>query len=300
MIAVDWGGSSLRVYRLDGDGTVLERRRGDEGALACAGRYGKVLSAMIAGWDDPLVLLAGMVGARGGWLEVPYVRCPADTGALAAGMLRLDASREAPGFAYRQFWCVPGMADRTGGGGDVMRGEETQVAGLLDGLGDGAHTVCLPGTHSKWVRVRDGAIASLSTALTGELYALLRTHSILARGMAEGEPPLDEPAFNAGLACSDGDGAGGLLHDLFAVRTASLFGRFTAQALPSFLSGMLVGHELASALKGLAAPVHLVGSEALVERYAYALRQRGIAFQRHPEDLAAAGMFRLARARGLA
>ena len=298
MIAVDWGGSSLRVYRIDGNGTVLERRRGDEGALACAGRYGKVLSAMIAGWDDPLVVLAGMVGARGGWIEVPYVRCPADTAALAAGMLRLDASREAPGFGYRQFWCVPGMADRTTSTGDVMRGEETQLAGLLDTLGDGTHTVCLPGTHSKWVQVREGAITSLSTAMTGELYALLRAHSILGRGMVEGEPALDEPAFNAGLACSDGNG--GLLLDLFGVRTALLFGRFTAQALPSFLSGMLIGHEMDAALAGLTAPVHLVGSEALVERYAFALQQRGIAVHRHPEELAAAGMFRLARARGLA
>jgi 2-dehydro-3-deoxygalactonokinase len=297
MIAVDWGSSSLRVYRLDAVGKVLERRRGDEGALACAGRYGKVLSALIAGWDDPLVVLAGMVGARGGWLEVPYVRCPASTDALAAGMLRLDASREAPGFAYRQFWCVPGVADRTSTSGDVMRGEETQVAGLVDALGAGTHTVCLPGTHSKWVQVRDGAITSLSTATTGEIYALLRTHSILARGMAEGEPPLDEPAFAAGLACSDG--ASSLLHDLFGVRTASLFGRFPAQALPSFLSGMLIGHEVRFALARPSAPVHLVGGDALVERYAFALQRRGVAVHRHPEDLAAAGMFRLARARGL-
>ncbi|KAF1692481.1 2-dehydro-3-deoxygalactonokinase [Pseudoxanthomonas koreensis] len=298
MIAVDWGGSSLRVYRLDAGGAVVDRRRGEEGALACAGRYGKVLAAMIAGWDDPLVVLAGMVGARGGWIEVPYVRCPADADALAAGMLRLDASREAPGFGYRQFWCVPGIADRTSTTGDVMRGEETQIAGLLDALGGGTHTVCLPGTHSKWVQVRDGTITSLATAMTGELYALLRTHSILARGMAEGEPPLDEPAFDAGLACSDGGGS--LLHDLFAVRTASLFGRFPAQVLPSFLSGMLIGHEVQFALAGLSTPVHLVGGDGLVGRYAHALRRRGVAVHRHPEELAAAGMFRLARARGLA
>ena len=126
MIAIDWGSSSLRGYRLDGEGRVLERRRGDDGALASAGRHGKVLAAIIAGWDDPLVLMAGMVGARGGWIEVPYVRCPADLATLAAGMQRLDASRESPALAQRALWCVPGMADRSMPAGDVMRGEETR------------------------------------------------------------------------------------------------------------------------------------------------------------------------------
>jgi 2-dehydro-3-deoxygalactonokinase len=299
VIAVDWGGSSLRAYRLDADGKVLDRRRSNEGALACDGRFGKVLGALVADWDDPLVVLAGMVGARGGWIEVPYVRCPADASALAAGMLRLDASLEAPGLARRALWCVPGVADHAPRVGDVMRGEETQIAGLLDELDGGEHTLCLPGTHSKWVRVRDGAIAQISTAMTGELYALLRMHSILGRGMPDGEPPMDIAAFDAGLECSR-DPASGLLHDLFGVRTASLFGHFPAQALPSYLSGLLVGHELQAALAGLPAPVHLVGSEALVERYAHALQARGIEVRRHSEELAAAGMHRLARARGLA
>jgi len=299
MIAVDWGGSSLRIYRLAADGTLLGRRRGNEGALACAGRFGKVLSALIGDWDDPLVVMAGMVGARGGWIEVPYVNCPAGASALAGGMLRLDASREAPGFADRAFWCVPGMADRTVAPGDVMRGEETQIAGLPDMLGNGAHTVCLPGTHSKWVQVRDGAIVRISTAMTGEVYALLRQHSILGRGMAEGEPPLDTTAFDAGLERSAAP-AGGLLHDLFGVRTAALFGRYPPQALASYLSGLLIGHELRTALADASAPVHLVGSQALVERYAHALQARGTPVHRHPEELAAAGMLHLARVRGLA
>jgi 2-dehydro-3-deoxygalactonokinase len=299
VIAVDWGGSSLRAYRLDNSGNVRDRRRSDEGALACSGRFGKVLAALIADWGDPLVVMAGMVGARGGWIEVPYVRCPADAAALAAGMLRLDASREGQGLAHRTFWCVPGMADRTTATGDVMRGEETQVAGLLGTLGGGTHTLCLPGTHSKWVQVRDGAIVRLSTAMTGEMYALLRAHSILGRGMPEGETALDTTAFDAGLGCSR-DATGGLLHDLFGVRTAALFNRFPPRSLASYLSGLLIGHELQAALAGLPAPVHLVGSESLVERYAHALQARGIAVHRHPEDLAAAGMFGLARARGLA
>jgi 2-dehydro-3-deoxygalactonokinase len=299
LIAIDWGGSSLRAYRLDDNGNVLDQRRGNEGALACAGRFGIVLSTLIAGWEDPLVVMAGMVGARGGWIEAPYVRAPADASAIAAGMVRLDTSRETQGLARHELWCIPGIADRTNRVGDVMRGEETQIAGLLDALGPGAHTVCLPGTHSKWVRVSESAIVHVSTAMTGELYGLLRTHSILGHGMPDGEQVLDVGAFDAGLECSR-DPAGGLLHDLFGVRTAALFARFPPLALSSYLSGLLIGHELQAALIDMPGPVHLVGSQALVERYAHALQARGIVAQRHPEALAATGTHRIAMARGLA
>lgn len=298
MIAIDWGGTRLRAYRLDAGGQVLDRRRGEAGALACAGRHAQALAAVIGDWDDPLLVLCGMVGARGGWVEAPYVPCPAGVDALAAGMVELTAqARQVPELATRSVWCVPGMVDRGAAAADVMRGEESQVIGLLDRLGPGRHTVCLPGTHSKWVRVEDGAISGISTALTGEMYGLLRSHSILARGMPQADPALDGAAFDAGLAHA-GSGSG-LLHDLFGVRTATLFDRFAADALPSYLSGVLVGHELAPVLAGLdaAAAVHLVGSDGLLERYARALAARGVAVQRHREDLAAIGMHRLAQAR---
>ncbi len=298
MIAVDWGGSRLRAYRLDPTGQVLERRGSDRGALACEGRHAQALAAVVDGWDDPLLVLCGMVGARGGWVEVPYLPCPADIGSLAAGMVDLGGvARQEPALASRQLWCVPGLADHTADAADVMRGEESQIAGLLDPLGPGAHTICLPGTHSKWVRVEDGRVTTISTALTGEMYGLLRGHSILARCMPQAEPPLDEAAFDAGL--DQARRGTGLLQDLFGVRTATLFERFTAQALPSYLSGLLLGHELAPALARLdhGAMVHLVGSDSLLERYARALVAHGFAVQRHREELAAAGMYRLARTR---
>ncbi|RRN58485.1 2-dehydro-3-deoxygalactonokinase [Pseudoxanthomonas sp. SGNA-20] len=295
MIAVDWGGSNLRAYRLDDHGRVLGQRRGEVGALACDGQHAQTLAGVIGDWDDPLVLLCGMVGARGGWIEVPYVPCPAGIATLAAGMVELG-THAGDALRGRRLWCVPGMADHRGAAADVMRGEETQVAGLLAQLGPGRHDVCLPGTHSKWVRVEDGAITGISTALTGELYGLLRRHSILARSMPATEPPLDPAAFDAGLAAARA--GGGLLHDLFGVRTAALFARFEAEALPSYLSGLLVGHELQPALAGAAdGPAHLVGSDALLERYARALSAHGRTVQRHREDLAALGLYRLARAR---
>ena len=299
MIAVDWGGSSLRAYRLDAEGGIAALRRSGDGALGCGGRFGEILAGLLEGWDDPLVVLCGMVGARGGWVEVPYVDCPAGLDTLAAGMQRLSPPSLPGGLAWRELWCVPGMADRTQPAADVMRGEETQIAGLLDALGDGEHRICLPGTHSKWVRVRDGAVVRISTAMTGELYGLLRRHSILGQTMPADEPHFDVAAFDAGLR--DEGAAGGLLHDLFGVRTAALFGRFPAPALPSYLSGLLVGHELRAALAAWpGGPVHLLGSDALLERYAHALGAAGVAVRRHREQLAAAGLHRLARVRGLA
>jgi len=294
MIAIDWGTSSLRAYRIGGDGTILEQRRGNDGALASQGRFGQVLAALLQGWDESLVLMCGMVGARGGWLEVPYVDCPADARALAAGMVRLP-DEALPG---RELWCAPGVCDRGQARADVMRGEETQVAALLEALGPGLHLVCLPGTHSKWVTVQDGRISHVATAMTGEVYGLLRQHSILGRSMEEGGPELDTAAFDAGL---DDAGRGqGLLHDLFGVRTAALFGRFPAAALPSYLSGLLIGHELGPALAAAPrAEVHLVGSDALLERYTHALARLQRPSHRHREDLAARGLCALARVRGL-
>ena len=299
MIAVDWGTSSLRAYRLDDRGDVIDKRRGNDGALASTGRFGEVLAALLQGWDDTTVVMCGMVGARGGWIEVPYVTCPAGAEALAAGMLELDpATIGTDALAARSLWCAAGMVDHQRQAADVMRGEETQVLALLDQLGPGAHRVCLPGTHSKWVDVGDGRINGVTTAMTGEVYGLLRRHSILARGLPEDEAPLDEGAFDSGVAEA---GDGGLLHDVFGVRTAALFGRFEPVALPSYLSGLLIGHELRAALHGIpAGEVHLLGSDALLQRYARALQALGHAVVRHREDLAASGCHRLACLRGLA
>lgn len=297
MIAVDWGGSNLRAYRLDDGGQVVERRRGEVGALACEGRYAETLAAVIGDWDDRLVVMCGMVGARGGWVEAPYVPCPAGVEALAAGMVELTAqASHVRALAGRSLWCAPGMCDLRDAAADVMRGEETQVVGLLEQLVPGVHVACLPGTHSKWVRVEDGVITAISTAMTGEIYGLLRGHSILACGMPQAEPALDPVAFDAGLA--QARAGAGLLHDVFGVRTAALFGRFDGPALPSYLSGLLVGHELQPALARAGdRPVHLVGSDALLDRYARALSAHGRIALRHREDLAAAGLHRLARAR---
>ncbi|HEY0660910.1 MAG TPA: 2-dehydro-3-deoxygalactonokinase [Lysobacter sp.] len=291
MIAVDWGSSSLRAYRLDEDGTILDQRRADLGALSCDGRFADVLAHQIDGWDDTHVMMCGMVGGRGGWKEVPYVACPAGVREIAGAIVALDASTTV--LAGRDLRIVPGMIDQDSQMmADVMRGEETQIVGLLDSLGAGTHTICLPGTHSKWARVSDGTIRSIHTAMTGEAYALLRTHSVLAKLMSANDPSFDATAFDRGLQRS-GE-TGGLLHHLFGVRTAGLLGRLSDTESPSYLSGLLIGHEI-RAQTPHPQRVHLVGNERLLTIYARALEAFAIEVTRHPEDLAAFGLHRLAR-----
>jgi len=291
MIAVDWGSTHLRIYRLGGDGTLHKRVRSGQGTLASRGRYGEVLRHELADWSEGPVLLCGMVGAHGGWHEMPYLDCPAGIDALAAGMQRVRP----PDFADRELWFVPGLRDAGADAvPDVMRGEETQLAGLLDALPAGAHHICLPGTHSKWVSVRDHRIQHIRTFMTGELYSVLRSHSLLGALMDEDDSRFDAEAFDAGLRRSGEPG--GLTHHMFGVRTTGLSGQFRGESLPSYLSGLLVGHELHGGLAGNNARpglVHLVGSERLLNVYARALAAFGIVVQRHSEDLAAHGLHAL-------
>ena len=290
MIAVDWGSTHLRMYRVGSDGTLHKRVRSGQGTLSSRGRFGEVLKAELAGWDEGPVLLCGMIGARGGWHEMPYLDCPAGLDALAAGMQRVQPAD----FAGRELWFVPGVRDDGPGAvPDVMRGEESQLAALLGTLPRGNHHACLPGTHSKWVEIRDGRIHRIRTCMTGELYAVLRGHSILGALMEGDEERFDPDAFDAGLLRS-GE-SGGLLHHLFGVRTNGLAGRLRPEALAPYLSGLLVGHELRGGPAGAALPtqVHLVGSPRLLDIYARALAAFGVGVQRHPEDLVAHGLHAL-------
>ncbi len=293
MIAVDWGTSSLRAYRLDAAGAVLGQRSAPAGIRACQGAFESVLADQLNGWDDELIVMAGMIGSRNGWLEVPYVACPAGLDEIAAGLREVAASR-LPG---RRLLIAPGLSHRPRvGAPEVMRGEETQLLGLVgELLGDGPHSVGLPGTHSKWASVNGGRIVAFRTAMTGELYAVLTQHSLLGALMEQAAGVLvdDGSAFDLGVLA--GDTAGGLLNHLFGVRTRALFGELAPAQLPSYLSGLLIGHELQGLLAG-AGPVHLIGSEALLHPYRRALALHHVNAQLHGEALAARGLYLLARA----
>jgi 2-dehydro-3-deoxygalactonokinase len=295
MIAVDWGTSSFRAYRVDDAGAVTAQRSAAAGLLACQGAFEATLLAQLAGWDDKLVLMAGMIGSRNGWREVPYVACPAGLDEIAAGVCAVDAPR-LPG---RRVFIVPGLSYQPADGPpEVMRGEETQLLGLMDLLpAEGRHTVCLPGTHSKWVDVAAGRIRALRTAMTGELYGLLRRHSLLAALMpARVDDDVDDDvAFERGV--HDSARAGGLANHLFGVRSQGLFGLLDERQAPSFLSGLLIGHEVRALRPDGVCAVHLVGRSALAQRYLRALELVHTQATVHDEALTARGLFRLASTR---
>ena len=293
MIAVDWGTSSFRAYRLDEAGGIRETRTAPAGILTvAAGGFPATLEAQLGDWpDDAPIVMSGMIGSRQGWREAPYVECPTDAAAIARGILRVEWG------AGRRAWIIPGLSCRDAAGiPDVMRGEETQILGVLAALPPADAVICLPGTHSKWARVSDGRILSFATAMTGEVFAVLRRHSILGRLMppeAAAEASVDEYWFRAGLRRA-GE-AGGLLHHLFGVRSRGLFAEVAEAALASYLSGILIGREIADlAPPASDGPVHLIGAKDLVQLYALALGEGGRKVVTLDPDCVAQGIFRLA------
>ncbi|EIE50621.1 2-keto-3-deoxy-galactonokinase [Salipiger aestuarii] len=307
LIALDWGTSSLRAFAMTAQGRVIDTRASGHGVqhLPEPGLPGfeAAFAAICGTWLDraPLpVVASGMVGSAQGWREVPYLPCPADLGALphAAGRVTTAGGQDiliAPGLIH----------DPAGAPPDVMRGEEIQIAGAIAGHPDrqAGTTLILPGTHSKWARVEGGTVTGFETHMTGELFALLRTRSILGRLMSDA--PLADTvrhaAFLDGVAEAARDGAGGLTHLLFGTRTLGLTGRLPAAALAEYCSGLLIGHEIVSALATRAdGPLLLVGSPALCARYDRALTAiAGRGAEAIVENPAPAGLFRLACDAGL-
>jgi 2-dehydro-3-deoxygalactonokinase len=289
LVGVDWGTTSLRVARLGGRGEALEERALPRGILTVpAGEFPSVLQSACGDWlagEDWLALVAGMAGSRQGWVEAPYCACPAGFAEIAAKLVWVVPGRVA---------IVPGLSCERSGVPDVMRGEETQVFGALQLLGRDEARVVLPGTHSKWVHVRQGRIESFATFMTGEVYALLRQHSILARTMPPEDGELDASAFLRGL--DHAANSANLLHAAFSTRTLSLFERLTPEAAPSYLSGLMVGEELRSQdLATDGPPVVVVGSGALTLRYQLALKHRGIASQAAGSEATWRGLWALAQ-----
>ncbi len=293
MIGIDWGTSSLRAYRMDAAGRVLDRLDIAGGILTVPpGGFPDALRAAIGPWlaaGEDKVLLCGMVGSRQGWVEAPYLRCPAGPEEIAAATTPIP-------FEGATLRLVPGLTTQDSEGiPDVMRGEETKLVALADRLGAAPALACLPGTHSKWARLEGGRIAHFTTHMTGEAFAALSQHTILARTSAEA--PDSQAAFARGVARASQ--AGGLLHHLFGARTLHLMDRLAPEETRSFLSGLLIGHEIRAAVAETGArQVELVGAAALAALYDAALRQAGVAVRLHDPDLVAAGLARIARSLG--
>lgn len=237
-IAVDWGTSNLRVWAMTSDGAVLAERTSDKGMGTLDPDQFEAAFLDLA--DDFLgtgrmtVVVCGMAGARGGWCEAGYAAVPAVPGRGAAtGVVTQDPRLYVT--------ILPGLSQADPP--DVMRGEETQIAGVLSRFPDFDGVICLPGTHTKWVRVAGGSVREFRTFMTGELYALLSRHSILRLGMDDG---WDAAAFAGGVADGLAD-PGGLSGALFGLRARDLLRSPQAGETRARLSGLLLGLELAGA-----------------------------------------------------
>ena len=284
-IAVDWGTSNLRAWAMGDSGPLAEATSDDGMGKLRPDQFEAALLRLITPWlaaPHTTVIACGMVGARQGWREAPYRPVPC-TPLDAAGVLTIAMG---PRISLH---IAPGLSqDRPA---DVMRGEETQVAGILalhpgfDGV------ICHPGTHSKWVQVSAGEVVSFQTYMTGELFALLSTQSVLRHGMAEG---WDDAAFDQGLsdALSRPDR---IAARLFSLRAEFLLHGLTPAQARARLSGLLIGIELAGSKPyWLGQRVMLVAAPALAASYASALQSQGL----DPETLDAtactlAGLSRL-------
>ena len=272
-IAIDWGTSNLRAWLMDADGLMMMEKAADASILKIeTGSFEAAFKALTHEWlkmhGNLPVLMAGMIGSRQGWIEAPYQSCPATAATLAESLLSV------PKISSKAF-IVPGLQTQTTTGTpDVMRGEETQLLGALDLQGADEGWYCLPGTHSKWARIDNQAISDWTTHMTGEVLDLMVDHSILGRAMEGKRLNLD--CFNTGVECA-AQGIG-LLHDMFSARSRYLFEEIAPTDLHSYLSGIVIGHEILSMLRchETLQNICLVGQPALCKLYAAALRHHNI------------------------
>jgi 2-dehydro-3-deoxygalactonokinase len=289
LIGIDWGTTSLRAWMIAADGSVFDARRRDLGILRVpGGDFPAAFAESVGDWHalGLPVLMSGMIGSRQGWAEAAYVPCPADTASLAAHLLAPPGTE--------RVWIVAGLSLSEAARRDVMRGEETQIAGAV---GAGTATVVLPGTHSKWVNVENGRITDFATFMTGELFDVLAKHSILGRLMTDGAASAE--GFRRGVEVAR-EGDGGLSGALFSVRTLGLFGDLPGDALRDYLSGLLIGYELREALARFPArEVLLIGAPDLARRYEAALQPFGVTVKSADEGAAVKGLFGIARQAGL-
>lgn len=295
LIGIDWGTSSLRAFLIGAQGEVLDGVSSPKGIMQVAGgTFDAVFDQLVGPWVAKTtvpILASGMITSRNGWVETPYEQMPMDACSLARSLV----THQTAGGVEIHF--VTGATTEHAGGPDVMRGEETQIIGASAlGLSDGVFV--MPGTHSKWVHVSSGRIEDFSTYMTGEIFAALKGHTILGTLMESSGFNADgfEKGVSAGL-----DGGANLLHDLFHVRTLPLMGKIPKTDTADYLSGMLIGTEIAAAMRDVEinGKITIVGRSDLADRYEIALSAAGLESRRAPDDIVSKGHFLIAQAAGL-
>ena len=297
--AVDWGTSSFRLWLISADGAVLaERRSGDGMTTAREKGFAATLDAHLEALDVPSGLPAvacGMVGARQGWIEANYLDVPAP-------LEEIVSKAVTPRDTGRRVFILPGLAQRLPERADVIRGEETQLMGAAaNGTGESAGLYCMPGTHSKWVRLENGKAIGFSTFMTGELYALIAGQSILAHSLGEAEADPRAPAFAEAVLAAFQEPQR-LTGALFSIRGSQLLFGDPPERAAARLSGMLIGAEIAGSgcKSGDRSSVRLIASGRLASLYRAAFAALSIKIELIDADAAVReGLILAARFLGL-
>ncbi len=298
LIAVDWGTTHVRAMLLAAGGAVIEERHSDEGIGTLDGGHEAAFARLVAGWPHVPAIMAGMVGSRQGWREAPYVPCPATPASLGAAMLRFETGDGRP------VAIVPGVMLRSAArDGDVLRGEETQIAGLIGAEPDFSGVMVHPGTHSKWATIAGGAVTEFQTYMTGEMFDLLAHRSFLRHSVAAGEGDLAaRPDFERAVRRTAEAGLP-FLAAIFSVRARQLLDGVDPTDNLAYLSGLVIGGEIAAARDAgrLVAGQRLVviGGQALAHAYARAFAVLGRPCEtRDGGETVIAGLTHLARVIG--
>ncbi|PIF23977.1 MULTISPECIES: 2-dehydro-3-deoxygalactonokinase [Pantoea] len=264
-IAIDWGSTNLRAWYYQA-GECKEERRSEAGVTRLGERTpAEVFASVTDGWptNDVPVVMAGMVGSNAGWLSVPYLSCPVALGELSSRLTRVEDKA----------WIVPGLSVERDDNYNVMRGEETQLLGAL--ALQPAPLYVMPGTHAKWVQVEQDRVLDFRTVMTGELHHLLLKQSLVGAGLPQQEE--NATAFLDGLQIGSNDAS--ILSRLFEVRASHVLGARDRRHISDFLSGLLIGHEVALMTKNHAAgsqPITIIAGSALAQRYQQALHFIGL------------------------
>lgn len=290
LLAADWGTTNFRLFLFGADGEVIATHTANIG-LKNLGvlSFEKALASVMKGeFDRPdlPILLSGMVGSRNGWVEAPYVNVPGGLDILASNLVRAPSEK-------LNVHIVPGVSHTSPQGIiNVMRGEETQIMGMVsEDAEQGLY--CLPGTHSKWSSVENGQITRFKTYMTGEMFQVLKSHSILGTLMTD--EVYDETAFLKGVDRGLEDLA--FLSVIFSVRTEGLFGHIAPESLSSYLSGVLIGSEIGAEREKGIRPVTVIGDGRLITFYKRALAQAGFneAAYHAGDSASAAGLWAIAQ-----
>ncbi|WP_336274420.1 2-dehydro-3-deoxygalactonokinase [Vreelandella indica] len=309
-IAVDWGSSNLRAWGLDQHDEVIAQANSDKGMLALkANEYEAELLRLVGGWlpasGKTDVMVCGMAGARQGWLEAAYLPVPTRLDQLSQGAVTPTLSGN-----RLRVYLLPGLSQTRSASShfDVMRGEETQLAGLIANTPDFSGLACLPGTHAKWATLESGTVTQFTTYLTGELYQLLANQSVLKHSVSSpsaASNDLNDPTYREAFtsAVRETNEAPELFSSrLFGLRAQDLLdGRLPAgdtrgAVLAARLSGLAIGLELAGACRECPTdkPIMLIGNQALSQRYTLALNAIGYQTQHVDGDTAVLAGLRLA------